>query len=74
MQNLNEGLISNLLRDTLKHNNYFNPGRLPNTSNTSGFDSANRNMGATSYPMGVPSQERHRIYFGMSTKPTDFRS
>ncbi len=74
MQNLNEGLLSQLLTQTLKSNNYFNTGRQQNIENpTSGFDAGSRALGDTSYPMGVPTSQRHREYFGMSMKPTSFR-
>lgn len=74
MQNLNEGLVSQLLMQTLKANNYFNTGRQPNIDNTtSGFDAGSSVLGKTSYPVGVPTSERHRVYFGMSMKPTPFR-
>ncbi len=74
MQNLNESYLGQKvreLRSDLTSYNYFNPGRMVNQNNpSSGFDMGSRTAGATSYSTGVPTNPRHRQYFGMSTRPS----
>ena len=74
MQNLNEGLLSHSFRASTLSNTgaKYGNGRAPLTAST-GFDQGNRNAGDSSFCQGVPISERHRVYFGMSNKPTDFR-
>jgi hypothetical protein len=74
MQNLNEGLLSQSFRAATMSNNgvIHGKGRGPLTAST-GFDQGNRTTGDSSFCQGVPISERHRVYFGMSNKPTDFR-
>jgi len=67
---IDEGFMSQKIREALRGDNELGyTSRLPPPA--SGHDSGSRVTGNTSLPTGVPTNPRHRKYFGMETKPIE---
>jgi len=76
LHQITENYISNKIREELQSSGYFNRplaqmGQLYHGIN--GYDIASRAAGHTSYPSGIPSNYRHRIFLGLSNRPGSIR-